>query len=141
MPVWLAPFALKASGFLKRYWPYILATLALVAVYLWIDHRGYQRGFHSRDTEVARITQDRDTYKENAATLQASLDRQNAAVSALKADADKRAQEGAKARDQARRANAGLLEQAEALRKSGGKTMPKDWPCVPSADLVKVGKL
>lgn len=35
--------------------PWIGAALLLVGVYLWIDHRGYQRGSHSRDAEVAAL--------------------------------------------------------------------------------------
>ena len=136
MPAWLTWTALKGLP-----WKWIGLGLAIVALILWIDHRGYRRGFHSRDTEVARITQDRDTYKANAATLQGALDRQNAAVTALKADADKRTQEGVKALEQARKANAGLLAQAEALRKSAGIKYGKDDPCVISDALVRAGKI
>ena len=45
--------ALAVWRLVKPFLPYIAAFLALVGAYLWIDHRGYQRGFHKRDAEIA----------------------------------------------------------------------------------------
>jgi hypothetical protein len=39
----------------KPFLPYIAGLLALVGAYLWIDHHGYQRGFHKRDAEAAAL--------------------------------------------------------------------------------------
>lgn len=40
---------------LRRIWPYIAGVLLGMAAFVWIDHRGYQRGFHARDAEVAAL--------------------------------------------------------------------------------------
>lgn len=42
-------------AFLRPFLPYIAGAVALVAAILWIDHRGYQRGFHRRDAEIAAM--------------------------------------------------------------------------------------
>lgn len=137
MPVWLA----IAWRFLRPLLPYIAVALAVLAIVSAYGHREYQRGFHKRDGEVAAITRDRDTHASNERILQGALDRQNAAVSALKADGDKRTSDGKTALAAVVRANLTLKQQSDALRKSGSTPRPKDWPCVPSETLVSLGKL
>jgi cytoskeletal protein RodZ len=44
-----------ALALAKRFWPYIAAVVLLVAAYLWVDARGFDRGAHSRDAEVAAL--------------------------------------------------------------------------------------
>jgi len=40
----------------RPFLPWIGGILALVALAVWVDHRGYQRGERSRDGEVATLT-------------------------------------------------------------------------------------
>jgi len=137
MPIWL----LGAWRFIRPLMPYIAAALVVLGLLSAYGHREYGRGKHSRDAEVARITQDRDTHAANERILQAALDRQNAAVVALKTEADQRVAAGQKAVAEVRKANQSLQTQAEMLRRSGNKAVPKDRPCVPSPALVMVGKI
>lgn len=51
MPIWL----LGAWKLAKPFLPYFLAVAAVISLVIWIDHRGYQRGFHKRDAEVAAL--------------------------------------------------------------------------------------
>jgi hypothetical protein len=46
---------LKTAQFWLKAAPWIAGLLALAGVVLFIDHRGYQRGFHKRDPEVAAL--------------------------------------------------------------------------------------
>jgi hypothetical protein len=43
------------SALSKLPWKWIGVGLAVLGLVLWIDHRGYQRGFHKRDPEVAAL--------------------------------------------------------------------------------------
>jgi len=137
MPIWL----LSAWRILKPFAPYIGIAVAALAAWLIAVNHGKSVQREKDQAEIAAITRDRDTHASNERLMQGALDRQNAAVGALKADADKRTKEGVKALEQVRRQNAGLLAQAERLRKSAGKPIPKDWPCVPSADLAGIGTI
>ena len=137
MPIWL----LSGWRILKPFAPYIGIALAVLAAWLVAVNHGKSVQREKDRAEIAAITRDRDTWKADAVTLVRAIDRQNAAVTALKADADKRTQEGTKALEQARKANAGLLAQAEALRKSAGLKYGKDDPCVISDALVRAGKI
>jgi hypothetical protein len=72
-----------------------IGAAMLVGLLLWrIDHAAYDRGRHSRDGEVAVVKQSLTTALANTATLQAAIDRQNAAVAAVAADSAKRQQQG-----------------------------------------------
>lgn len=118
-----------------------IPVLAIVGVWIAGDVHGHHAQKHSDEAQIARITQDRDTHASNERVLQGALDRQNAAVSALKADGDKRTSDGKTALAAAQRANLTLKQQADALRKSGSTPRPKDWPCVPSDGLISLGKI
>jgi len=137
MPIWL----LSAWRFIKPFVPYIGIAVAALAAWLMAVNHGKSVQREKDQAEIAAITRDRDTHASNERLLQGALDHQNAALSALKADADKRKQEGAKALEQVRRQNAGLLAQADALRKSAGLKYGKDDPCVISDALVRAGKI
>lgn len=52
----MIPLALN-WGLVRRLAPYIAGIVAVIGAYLWVDHRGYQRGFHKRDPEVATLNQ------------------------------------------------------------------------------------
>lgn len=43
--------------FAKPFLPYIAGALAVWALLAFVDHRGYQRGYHDRDPEVATLNQ------------------------------------------------------------------------------------
>ncbi len=48
--------AIALLAMLRRFWPYALGGVALIGAYLWIDHRGYQRGVahvEARDAKAA----------------------------------------------------------------------------------------
>lgn len=120
--------------------PYIAVALVVLGLLSAYGHREYGRGRTSRDGEVAAIKRDRDTALSNARVLQGALDTQSAAVSALKADGDKRVLDGKAALVAAQRANEGLSEQAAALRKSAGRKVD-DTPCPISDTLAKVGAI
>ena len=137
MPAWV----LSGWRFIKPFAPYIGIAVAAFAAWLIAVNHGKSVQRENDQAEIAAITRDRDTHASNERLLQGALDRQNAAMSALKADADRRAQEGVKALEEARKANAGLLEQAERLRKSAGLKYGKDDPCVISDALVRAGKI
>jgi hypothetical protein len=118
-----------------------LPILALVGV--WVA--GDVHGHHAQNkadavawnAEHARA----EGFRANQATLTAALNRQNAAVTALKADGDKRVADGKTALAQAQRANAGLSDQASALRKSAGRKIGADDPCVISNTLGNMGAI
>lgn len=136
MPAWLTWSALRALP-----WRWIGLGLAVLSLVLWIDHRGYSRGFHKRDAEVANITRDRDTHASNERILQGALARQNAAVAALQADGDKRTAEGKTALQATQKANKPLDDKAKDLRRSATLKPAAGDPCVVSETLAKVGKL
>lgn len=103
----------------RRILPGIGALLALYAAYSW----AWQRGHDSRDDEVATITRERDTARQNVATLEAAIARQSAAIEA-QARAGERV---ARASDKAIRSGAerrGALDasaaRVEAVRPSAG---------------------
>lgn len=124
----------------KPFMPYIAAALVVLGLLSAYGRREYGDGRTSRDGEVAAIKRDRDTALSNARVLQGALDTQSAAVSALKADGDKRVLDGKAALVAAQRANEGLSEQAAALRKSAGRKVD-DTPCPISDTLAKVGAI
>jgi hypothetical protein len=100
-------------------WLSIGAAL-LVGLLLWrIDHAAYDRGRHSRDGEVATVKQSLTTALGNTATLQAAIDRQNAAVAAGAADSAKRQQQGQAALKDAVRREAALSGMVAALEAHG----------------------
>jgi hypothetical protein len=97
-----------------------IAAAVLVALVWWrIDHAAYDRGRHSRDGEVATVKQSLTTALGNTATLQAALDRQNAAVVAVAADSAKRQQQGQAALKDAVRREAALSGTVAALEAHG----------------------
>lgn len=63
--------AIKMGSFWLKIAPYLAATALLVGVYLWIDHRGYQRGFHKRDAEVSALTTTISNFKAASIAAQA----------------------------------------------------------------------
>jgi hypothetical protein len=122
-------------------WKWVAAALFVAGLLSAYGHREYGRGSHSRDAEVSGLTAQRDGYKANQDTLTAALNRQNAAVAALKADGDKRVADGKTALAKAKRENAGLSDQANALRKSAGRKIGADDPCVISNTLGNMGAI
>lgn len=104
----------------KRFLPWIALIAGLLSVYLYLDHRSFQRGAESRQPEINRLTTDNATLSSNVNLLTASIDAQNKAVAQLKAEADQRAKDGAVALATAKKANEGLVATASALRKSAG---------------------
>lgn len=105
-------------------WRYIGAVigagLLLYGAYSWARQRGYD----SRDGEVATLTQERDTARDNVATLQGAIDGQNKAL-ALAGQVTKQAQDIAA--DAAREGRthdsviAGLMGRLDAVRASEGR--------------------
>lgn len=47
--------ALAIFRIARPFLPWIAGAFALVGAFLWVDNRGYQRGFHKRDPEVAAL--------------------------------------------------------------------------------------
>ena len=137
MPIWL----LSAWRILKPFAPYIGIAVAALAAWLIAVNHGKSVQREKDRAEIAAITRDRDTWKADAVTLVRELDRQNAAVTAFKAEAGKRAKEGERSLASTKKATGKIKQQADALSKSGTKDRPKDWPCVPSADLAGIGTI
>lgn len=124
--------------------PYIAAALVVLGLLSAYGHREYGRG---KAHEIAKYQPVMDralanirTLKANQAVLLAAIARQNAAVDAMKAAGDKRVSDGKAALVAARRANQGLTEQADALRKSAGRKLDGA-PCPISETLAKVGEI
>ena len=124
--------AIKTSAFWMRSAPYLIGALVffggIYACYSW----SWGRGFHSRDIEVAKLTADRDTWKENAAGLSKAIDEQNLAVDAAKADGDARVKQGQAALAAVQRANQGQAATIANLRIEAGKKHTADEPCTAS---------
>jgi len=140
MPAWLILSALS-----KLPWRWIGLGLAVLALVLFIDHRGYNRGkahmVAKYQPVLDRALTNMRTLQSNQRILTSAIDRQNAAVVALKVDGDKRVADGKTALAQAQRANAGLSETAAALRKSAGSLRTADPACKVSDALAKVGSI
>lgn len=41
---------------LRKFWPYLALVGLLIGAYLWIDSRGYHRGYDARQPEIAALT-------------------------------------------------------------------------------------
>lgn len=67
----------------RRFWPIIWPVMAVIAVGIaliaWGNSR-HEDGRASRDPEVATLIEQRDTARENVATLEAAVARQSAAI-------------------------------------------------------------
>ena len=72
-----------ALAFIRRIPPAAWIALASALVIIGAYHWTFDRGAHSRDGEVARITAARDTAIANTATLKAAVAHQSAAVAAM----------------------------------------------------------
>lgn len=116
-----------------------LATLIYRAP--WAESRQKAKDYAHFQPILARDLQNITTLKNNQAVLQASIDLQNAAVSALKVEGDKRVSDGKTALEAAQRANAGLSQQADALRKSATRKPGVNDPCTISDTLKTVGSI
>lgn len=66
----------------KPFLPWIGGALALFAVVLWIDHRGYQRGLHKRDAELAAFQRTVADVRAKTAQALADVARNKARVEA-----------------------------------------------------------
>jgi len=126
--------------FIRPLMPYIAAALFLAGILSAYGHREYKRGSASRDAEVAREKARGDGYLANQIKLTEALNHQNAAVAALKVEGDQRVSDGKKALSEAQRANHGLIEQRDALRKSGARKVDST-PCPISDTLKTVGSI
>jgi hypothetical protein len=133
------------AGLKSLPWKWICLVMAVVTVLMVVDHRGYSRGkadiVAKYQPVMDRALTNIRTLESNQRNLTSAIDRQNAAVAAAKADGDKRLADGIAALAQAQRANAGLADQAAALRASAGKKPAADAPCVVSDELKKVTKI
>ena len=133
MPAWLTFTALR-----KLPWRYIVLALAAAAVlfsaYRWA--RGI--GYHARDGEVVQLTTRAEEAERSVARLKVSLVQQNAAVSALKTDADKRAAQGVEALREAQTANKRQIATIASLRKSAKVIYSNEAPCWVSRGLSNV---
>lgn len=119
-------------------WKHIGIALAAAAV-LFVAYRwAYGRGVHSRDAEVAQITSRATEAEASVKRLRGDIDRQNAAVDALKAEGDKRAAMGAEALRKAQDANKRQSSTIAALRGSAKASYAADAPCDVSAALADV---
>jgi hypothetical protein len=127
----------------KLPWKWIGLGLAILTAALliwrapWAEHRQAAKDAVAWNAEHARA----EGFRANQDTLTAALNRQNAAVAALKVDGDKRVADGKTALAKAQRANAGLSDQANSLRKSAGRKIGADDPCVISNVLGNMGAI
>jgi len=126
--------------FLKPFWGYLFALAVLASLLSAYGHREYKRGSTSRDAEVAREKARGDGYLANQIKLTEALNHQSAAVVALKVEGAQRVLDGKKALSEAQRANHGLIEQRDALRKSAGRKVDSA-PCPISDTLRTVGSI
>lgn len=114
-PAW----ALTAWPYIKRALPYLAVALAVFACYRW----AYGRGADSRQAEIDAIGRELTTATENAATLQAALEEQNAAVAMLatrEAEARKAANAALQAGRTRERELSGTKARLDALARSRG---------------------
>lgn len=118
-----------------------LPVIAVVGVWIAGDVHGHHAQSKSDAAALSAEHARAEGFKANQETLTAALNRQNAAVVALKVDGDKRVADGKTALAQAQRVNAGLSDQAAALRRSAGRKIGKDDPCVISNTLGNVGAI
>lgn len=139
--------ALAIWGFVKGLpWKWIGIALAVIGLATliyrapWAYNRGKSYEVAKYQPVMDRALKNITTLKSNQAALTTAIDRQNAAVSALKAEGDKRTADGKAALAQAQRTNAGLKEQADALRKSAGRKVDGT-PCPISDTLAKIGSI
>ncbi len=121
-------------------WKWIGAGIAVLAlvVLLYKAPWAYYRGAHSRDAEVAAIKQDRDTYQANAATLRASVNKQNAAIDALITASKNSITAGAEALAKAQSDNRKQASTIVRLRKSANTPYAAGAPCTVSRTLSNV---
>jgi hypothetical protein len=123
-------------------WKWIGIALAAVAALTliwrapWAESRQRAADYAHFQPKLDRALHNIIVLKGNQARLLAAIDRQNAAVSALKAEGDKRTADGKAALVAAARANAGLSSQADELRKSAGRKVDST-PC-PISDTLKL---
>jgi hypothetical protein len=133
MPIAAIWAAMKTGSFWLKALPYILGVLliigAIYACYSW----SWDRGYHSRDIEVAKIAADRDTWKADAAGLTKAVDEQNLAVDAAKADGDARVKQGQEALAAVQKSNAGQAATIASLRAEAAKPHAADEPCIASS--------
>jgi nitrogen fixation-related uncharacterized protein len=110
-------------------WEYIGAAigagLLIYAAYDW----AYDRGHDSRNDEVATLKTERDTARDNVATLEGALAGQNKAI-ALAGQVTKQAQDSAslaaKQFDDRNRALDSINSRLDAVRPSGGRCVTPD---------------
>lgn len=93
-------FGLPAGPLLK----WICIALAVAAVLGGVYAKGRADSTAAWKPKVAAVKADLEQCRDNNATLQTSINRQNAAVTALKVESDRRAEAGEKAAQEAQRA-------------------------------------
>lgn len=137
----IAKLGTRFGGALSKLLPYIAIALAVLAA--WLLAVGHGKSVQKAKDAVAWNAEHAraEGFKANQITLTAALNHQNAAVAAWKADGDKRVADGKTALAKAQRENAGLSDQAAALRKSAGRKIGKDDPCVISNTLGNIGEI
>ena len=105
-------------------WKYIGAAVAVAGALYGAYSWAYGRGHDSRNGEVATLTQERDTARDNVATMEGAIAGQNKAI-ALAGEVTARAQglaadaaRGGRERD---KAVAGMMGRLDGVRASDGR--------------------
>jgi hypothetical protein len=121
--------AMSALGFFRsKAGVYVLIGIAVLGGLWTIHHLGYNAGTKHEHTVMQKrldgVQHNYDTCKANGLKLQTAIDRQNAALTAIQQEADRKLAETSKALQQAQRSRSAAEKSAAALLvfKPTGKT-------------------
>lgn len=135
IPAWLTISAVRKFG------PWVLGILLLIALYLWIDHRGYARAQAKNAATIASWQTAFHASDANFRVAIGAVNQQNIAIKGLAADGEARAREAAQARDAALKANASLVAQAKTLSDVAKRHYSSAEPCSTPAEVLSAKEL